>query len=330
MQPRDVEQAARRFGLGPVVTEPHVAGRGKQGVLWLVVTPAGPFAVKEVLDALSEVEAAADAAFVTQMADRGVHAPQPLRTAEGTVLADVDGATVRVSTWVDLDPPRVDVDPAAVGALFATLHRDPPASAPTASTPSAAARSTAAAAEVDPWYTEPVPEQEWDDLTRALLAERAPFADGFAATAPVLLGLQDHFRPPADLRTCHRDLWADNVRGTPEGRLCVIDWDNCGPQDPTQEVCVALVEYCLGDAGRAAALWRAYRAGGGTGRPVDRGDFTMVLAQFGHFAVSAAQDWLEAADDPARDDAEAWFRELLDRPLDVAGIDLLLAAVRDA
>ncbi len=319
MQPRDVERAARRFGLGPALTEPHVAGRGKQGVLWLVVTPAGPFAVKEVLDALSEVEAAADAAFVTQMADRGVHAPQPLRTAEGTVLADVDGATLRVSTWVDLDPPRVDVDPAAVGALFATLHRDPPASA-----------STAAAAEVDPWYTEPVPEQEWDDLTRALLTEQAPFADAFAATAPMLRGLQDHFRQPADLRTCHRDLWADNVRGTPEGRLCVIDWDNCGPQDPSQEVCVALVEYCLGDAARAATLWRAYRAGGGTGRPVDRGDFTMVLAQFGHFAVSAAQDWLKAADDPARDDAEAWFRELLDRPLDIAGIDLLLSAVRDA
>jgi len=320
MQPRDVERAARRFGLGPALTEPHVAGRGKQGVLWLVVTPAGPFAVKEVLATLSEAEAAADAAFVTQMADRGVHAPQPLRTAEGTVLADVDGATVRVSTWVDLDPPRPDVDPVAVGTLFGRLHSDPPARLP-----------TGAPADVHhPWYTEPVPELEWDDLTRALLAEQAPFADAFAATAPMLLGLQDHFRPPADLRTCHRDLWADNVRGTPEGRLCVIDWDNCGPQDPSQEVCVALVEYCLGDAARAAALWRAYRAGGGTGRPVDRGDFTMVLAQFGHFAVSAAQDWLEAADDPARDDAETWFRELLERPLDVAGIDLLLSAVRDA
>lgn len=322
MEPRDVEQAAGIFGLGRVVRTPEVAGRGKQGVLWRLVTDAGPFAVKEVIERPSEAEVAADVAFVTAMVGRGVHAPLPLRTADGSVLADVGPAAVRVSTWVDLDEARPDVDPAALGALFATLHRDPPASGPPA--------PDGAAADVDGWYTDLVPAQEWDDLTCALLGAAAPFASEFAATAPVLLGLQDLFRAPAELRTCHRDLWADNVRGTPQGPLCVIDWDNCGPQDPTQEVCVALVEYCLGDPDRAAAVWRAYRDGGGTGRPADRGDFTMVLAQFGHFGATAGRDWLEAADDAGREDAEAWFRELLDHPLDLAGIDLLLAAVRDA
>jgi Ser/Thr protein kinase RdoA (MazF antagonist) len=322
MEPRDVEQAAAVFGLGRVVEAPRVAGRGKEGVLWRLVTQAGPFAVKEVLERPADGEVETDVAFVTEMAGRGVHAPAPLRAGDGRVLAEVGTGTLRVSTWVDLDEARSDLDPVAVGALFATLHRDPAPAPP----PSA----RAAAVEVDPWYTDPVPAREWDDVTRALVAERAPFAPEFVATAPLLLGLQDLFRPPVELRTCHRDLWADNVRGTPGGRLCVIDWDNCGPQDPTQEVCVALVEFCLGDPDRAAALWRSYRAGGGTGRPADRGDFTMVLAQFGHFAVTAGRDWLDAPDDPGRDDAEAWFRELLDYPLDLAGIDLLLAAVRDA
>jgi hypothetical protein len=55
----------------------------------------------------------------------------------------------------------------------------------------------------------------------------------------------------------------------------------------------------------------------------------MVLAQFGHFAITAGQRWLEADDDD-RARAEAWFREGWERPLDVAGVDELLDAVRDA
>jgi thiamine kinase-like enzyme len=39
-----------------------------------------------------------------------------------------------------------------------------------------------------------------------------------------------------DLQVCHCDLWADNVVGTPTGGVCVIDRENCGPADPSQEL----------------------------------------------------------------------------------------------
>jgi Ser/Thr protein kinase RdoA (MazF antagonist) len=317
VEPAEIAKAADLYGLGRPVETPVVSGRGKQGVLWRLVTDAGPFAVKEVLDPVTEAEVAADVAFVTEMVGRGVHAPRPLRTLDGAVLADVGGGTVRVSTWVDLHDARPDLDPVALGRLVATLHADP---VPVVVPGSAA----------DAWYTDPVPQPQWQRATADLRAAGAPFAADFAVVAEQLFALQDLFVPPTGLRTCHRDLWADNVRGTPGGRLCVIDWDNAGPQDPSHEVCVALVEFCLGAPDRVAAFFAAYRAAGGTGRPSERGHFTMVLAQFGHFAIAAADDWLQATDDAARADAQSWFAELVDHPLDLAAVDLLLCAVRDA
>ena len=62
--------------------------------------------------------------------------------------------------------------------------------------------------------------------------------------------------PPKDLQICHCDLWADNVRTTPTGGVCVIDWENCGPADPSQELCMVLFEFALGDPDRARSCTR--------------------------------------------------------------------------
>ena len=109
----------------------------------------------------------------------------------------------------------------------------------------------------------------------------------------------------------------------------MIDWDNCGAAEPAQELGVLLAEFCRGDAERARLIVRAYRGGGGTARMRDRGDFTMVFAQFGHFAITAGRKWLQAPDDAGRARAEAWFREGFDQPFDLPQVDELLAAVRD-
>jgi aminoglycoside phosphotransferase (APT) family kinase protein len=218
---------------------------------------------------------------------------------------------VRVSTWVDLDEPRTDLDPAAVGGLLATMHRDPlPARGP-----------------VDPWYVEPVPAAVWDDLGAALAAAGAPFAAEFGLFGRHQLRVQAFFAPPRDLQLCHRDLWADNLRTTTDGGLCVIDWDLCGPADPAQELAVLFAEFCYGRPERARTLYVAYLDGGGTGRITGRGDFTMAQAQFGHFATTAARQWLATTDEQARARAEAWFRLGLETPLDVAHVDELLAAL---
>ena len=55
--------------------------------------------------------------------------------------------------------------------------------------------------------------------------------------------------PPGDLATCHRDLWADNVLPTRAG-LCVIDWDNSGLADRSQELALVLFEFGADDPER--------------------------------------------------------------------------------
>jgi Ser/Thr protein kinase RdoA (MazF antagonist) len=312
--PADVDVAATAFDLGTVRTPPVPAARGQQGVVWRVETDRGSFAVKELREPLTEPEVAVDVALQSEMVARGVYAPRPLRTTAGEVLAPVGPLTFRAYTWVDIEDERPDLDPAAVGTLLATLHRDPIAAEPP----------------VDPWYTDPVPDDVWTVVADGLAAADAPFATEFAASVPQFRAMQDLFRPPGPVQLCHRDLWAGNIRFSPRG-LCVIDWDNCGPAEAVQELAMPLFDFCQGEPGRARRFYRAYLEAGGPARFTGRGDFTMVLAQFGHFAVTAGERWLESAGDgDARRRAEAWFREGWARPLDVAGVDDLLAAVRSA
>jgi aminoglycoside phosphotransferase (APT) family kinase protein len=140
--------------------------------------------------------------------------------------------------------------------------------------------------------------------------------------------MQEVFRPSGRTQLCHRDLWADNVRLAGKGGLCVIDWDNCGPAEPAQELAMPLVEFCYDDGDRAARLYRAYRRAGGPGQLADPSDFTMVLAQFGHFAITAGRQWVQATDKTSKRRAEAWFREGWELPLGLPEIERLLHAVR--
>jgi Ser/Thr protein kinase RdoA (MazF antagonist) len=311
--PADVAAAAGAFGLGGLLAPPEPAARGQQGVVWRVQTERGRFAVKELIGTVTEPEVAVDVALQSTMVARGVNAPRPLPTPAGSVLTPVGPLLFRAYTWVDVEDERLDLDPTAVGTLLATLHRDPiPADPP-----------------VDPWYTDPVPDDDWADVAERLAAARAPFAAEFAASVPHFRAMQDVFRPPGPTQLCHRDLWAGNIRLSRQG-LCVIDWDNCGPAEAAQELAMPLFDFCHRSPGRARAFYRAYLDAGGPARLTGHGDFTMVLAQFGHFAVTAGKRWLEAADDGDRARAEAWFREGWERPLDRAGIDDLLSAVRHA
>jgi thiamine kinase-like enzyme len=115
--------------------------------------------------------------------------------------------------------------------------------------------------------------------------------------------------------TCHRDLWKDNVLPTPDGGVCVIDWENSGPADPSQELACVLFEFARSDAGRARVLTESYRDAGGPGAVRRRGDFSMLIAQLGHVTETAAADWLTPNPrSPERADAAAWIGEVLDEP----------------
>ncbi len=305
-------EVARAFGLGVPRAPMVLSARGEQGVIWRLDTGSGSYAVKELLMPLTESAAATDVEFLeTAYRLRSFITPRPVRAVDGSVLADVGGRSVRVQTWVDIEPENVFLEPARVGRMLAELHG--------AGEP----RSDA----VHPWYTAAVGEARWNECVAALRAAKASPAESIAATVPTLLELESMLVPPTNPRMCHRDLWADNVRSTPADELCVIDWDNSGPADPSHELGMVLFEFAGDDEERAGALYDAYLTGGGPGRIADYGSFTMLIAQFGHFYEMAIAVW---ADPNPKPEDVTWalgrLAMLESQPLTVEGLSRLIHA----
>jgi len=255
-----------------------------------------------------------DAAFQEAARAAGVPAPEVVRTADGEVFADIGGVRVRVYGWVDVRRADRTLDPAGVGSLVAGMHR-------------VAFRGRRPE---DQWYTDGVGPAAWDALIGELGTAGAPFAADLAGLRDDLVEVESLIEPARVLRTCHRDLWADNLRATATGGLCVIDWENCGLADPGQELAGVLFEFWLRDRDRARELHRAYRHAGGPGRVENRGSFSMTIAQLGHITEISCRIWLNAATtEDERRRQEARVAEYTDDPLTVGVIDEILDAVAD-
>jgi Ser/Thr protein kinase RdoA (MazF antagonist) len=294
-----------RLSDGPVAS-------GRLGSIWRLDAENGSWAVKQVGDVTDDelAELLEGAAFQEAALAAGVPTPAVRRTRAGEVIADCGGVRVRLHAWMDLHAPDPGLDPAALGGLVAGLHRV----------------DFAGAIGVDPWYTTPVGAARWSELVNALRARHAPFAEELDALVPELVAMEAYLGgPPRDLRTCHRDLWADNVRRRRDGGLCVFDFDNAGLADPSQELALILVEYCTADPPRAGLIRAAYAEAGGPGRVDGPTDFAMPIAQLSHILEEGCRRWLAATTDAARADNDAWVREFVDRPLTRAVIEALLA-----
>ena len=308
----DAADLARRFALGGAarLSDGPVA-RGKQGLVWRLDTADGSWAVKVPFDRYSEDEVRSATAFQEAAYAAGIPTPQVRRTTEGCVFAALEGRQVRVYEWVDLRAPDTMLDPDRVGAVVAAMHR----------------ASAADPDPLDPWYHEPIGAGRWDDLVAQLRAAGAPFARQLAELRDELVALESWIEPPELVLTCHRDLWADNVLPTADGGVCVIDWENSGPADPSHELGCVLFEFGRTDPGRVRALADAYRAAGGPATVNRRGQFSMLIAQLGHITEIAATDWLEPNPrSPERADSAAWIGEVLDGPHTRALLGTILAA----
>ncbi len=282
--------------------------------MWRLTTSEGAWAVKVPFTPTGEVDVRRSTAFQEAAHAAGVPTPQVRRTTAGRVFATLHGQQVRVYEWVDLRPPDLRLDPALVGSTVAAMHqvRDPD---PDPGTPAA-------------WYREPVGADRWDRLVERLQGAGAPFAGRLADLRDELVALESWIQPPRTLRTCHRDLWADNLLPTAAGGVCVIDWENSGPADPRQELGCVLFEFGRSDPGRARALADAYRQAGGPAAVERRGDFSMLIAQLGHITETAATDWLQPnRRSPDRADSAAWVAEVLDEPHTRDLLDALLRNV---
>jgi Ser/Thr protein kinase RdoA (MazF antagonist) len=305
----DAECVAARFGLGAdsVMTGP--VARGELGQVWCIETERGRWAVKEPFDAASGDEAADDAIYQEVVSAAGIPMPAMLRAVDGDVVARVQSATVRVYEWVDLQPLDRWLDAGAVGRLVASIHRV----------------HHRGRSPVHWWYTEAVGAARWDELVVQLIAAGAPFASALADQRDELVALERLLEPPSNLQTCHRDLFADNILRTAAGQLCVIDWENSGLADPSQELAVVLVEFACGDSARARQLYDAYVEAEGPGRIERAGDFSMAIAQLGHLCELACRRWLDPTQDRIRSTARV--EEILGEPLTRQLIDSLLDAI---
>ena len=311
LTPEDADHVAREFGLGERPEMSGPAARGELGQVWRLETARGTFAVKEWFEETPRAELLEGAAFQDAAAAAGVPCPGIHRRADGSLLADVHGAQVAAYEWVDVRERDPGVDPERGGALVGVLHRVP----------------LEGNEPLDPWYSEPVGRDRWDELVRELARRGAPFAQKLAEVRDELVALEDLMAPPSSLRTCHRDLWADNLRATPDGSLSLIDWDNAGHADPSGELALILFEFARGDAGRARTLHRAYLEAGGPGRVRHPSDFSMPIAQLGHIGERQCGLWLSARTDQDRVRAGAGAREFVDEPLTREIIADLLDAI---
>ena len=284
---------------------------GRLGSIWRLDTDLGSWAVKQVEDAteLELAEIREGAAFQEAAFAAGVSTPTVRRARTGEVIATAGDLQVQLQGWVDLRPPVLDLDAADLGALVAALHRV----------------DFTGTIGTDPWYEAPIGEDRWRNVIGDLRAGGAPFTDELEGLVPELVALEGFLgAPPRSLRTCHRDLWADNLRRTSAGSLCVFDFDNAGLADPSQELALILVEFGGGDPARSLAIQAAYADAGGPGRVESPRDFAMPIAQLAHIVVEGCRRWLAATTDDERASNDAWVREFTDRPLTGEVIERLI------
>lgn len=312
LEERSAEVAAA-YGLGSIVEPLRLVDRGEQARVWRLVTDTGTFAVKEPLRGFEARSDGVDVAFQEAvLAQTRVLIPRPVRRPDGAVLAAVAGADLRASSWVDLLPISVSLDPEQLGRTVAALHQ---VDFPTAG-------------QVNPWYWAPVGREAFERYADQLTAVNAPFAPALTAAVPELVALESLLEPPSSIRICHRDLWANNLRATPDGAVCVIDWDNCGPADPGHELAMVLYEFGYLDAERCGTIYSSYVDAGGPGRLTRPQQLTMVIAQFGHFWELATIRWREPqTTEEERQHLCEWMAEMADRPLTVDVCHEMVAAV---
>jgi len=302
---------AERFGLGEHASMDGPVAFGRLGEIWQLVAERGRFAVKHAQFAVSVEDAELDAAYQEAVRLAGVPMPTVVRAVDGTVVADIGGAHVRVYEWIDVLPAERRLDPGELGQMLAAIH----------------AVEVTTDEPVDGWYLDPVGAATWLELLVRLGMADAPFVDRLAALLPSVVEAEGILTSPRRVQVCHRDLWADNVRRTPGGGLVVLDWENSGPGDVNGELGCALFEYGLGQADRMRTLYAAYLDAGGPGRLADRGDLTMLVAQLGNIARVGCERWLTSATDQERASNADWVTEFLNEPVTVETVDRMLLAV---
>jgi hypothetical protein len=307
----DAQAVAEAFGLDRALSLSDPVARGEIGEVRRLETEHAAYAVKQAFEPLTArevTELEVSGTFHRACWAAGIPTPEPIPAVAGDFVAEIGGEHVLVYEWVELAGPDRTLDPVAVGRLLAGLHavRHP------------------VSGRVHEWFEAPLGPREWKGTLKASRAAGAPYAPRLTQLLPALIEVETILTPMAAVQTCHLDLWSDNLRSTPSGDLCVIDFENAGPADPSRELAMVLVEFGLGDAGRLRLLYDAYREAGGPGRITGRDSFAMTVAQLHHIGHRHLTMWVASRDPEGRARSRAGVDEFLDEPLLLPDVDRLL------
>ena len=220
---------------------------------------------------------------------------------------------MRVYSWVDLQPGPVSAAPTQAAYLLGQLH-------------------TLAIADdrtVDPWFSEPLPPERWDQLTMAAIDANAPWAalmaervvDLVATNELVLAGPAGPLdNLPSRLQPTERAA-RDRRR-----RSRSVDWENCGPAVAECELAGALAEFEVPPR-EVRHFLAAYEAGGGTRVRLRPTSFAGVLAVqqhlIEHYAIQALDDKLSIDE---RKRKAFWLDDILTHLFTVERIQLWVAS----
>lgn len=305
------QDLAGRFGLGQITGDPAYIARGVMGEIWRLDTTGGRWAVKWLFPRAGADPRPPDIPVQLAAAEAGIPLPLPVVAKDGTAVAEIAGRPARVYEWVDLsgrvEVPASSATAAEAGRLLGLLH--------------GLALSAADAQDtVHPWFTH-VPDPEyWADLLDRARASNAAWAPGLADAQALIADLSEYVIPPAGRAPiiCHRDFNPDNVfPAARDGRLVVLDWENCGLLHPDQEVGYAVFTWCSGhgrfDQPAADALLAEYAAASGTAPVIGPGFFATAAAT--HVNVLGAMAEQALTDPEHRRFAEDFIADLLDHDL---------------
>jgi Ser/Thr protein kinase RdoA (MazF antagonist) len=200
----------------------------------------------------------------------GVPMPRPCLvpgTGAGVAVITEPGLPslpVRVHEWVDgaiPTAPATEELAAALGGALAALHRLRVHCGPDA--------------QVDPWHRAAHGAAHWCRLAdRAAQAGRS-WARRLDAALPLLAEVAAlvaaRGAEVVPLRVCHSDLVPGNVLVSADGRPVLLDWDDAGPWNTTEELAAAVVSWSTGPrasrASRSRSPWSRATSGPGTRSP---------------------------------------------------------------
>jgi Ser/Thr protein kinase RdoA (MazF antagonist) len=274
-----------RAEYGLTARDVAVSGQGALGEVWRVTIAGGDdLAVKLVKRQPPEASVALQVAHVNDIIAHGIRTAASIPDRQGRYACPALGGWLRVSVWLDGDPadPADPLTPARLGDVLGRLH--------------AHARPMSRELDgnaQDGWYHRPPDPATLANLVGAAEGADPRWAGRLDALLPTLQTLCGITKAPTSLVCCHRDLHPDNVLVTPEGQFAVLDWDNLGPADPSQELASVVLHWFADHTTAQGAFIRsfleAYRSAGGIGALTAIDDFAMHMATSLNFLVLQLQ-----------------------------------------